>query len=78
MTETTLIPFDFASFMLSGNILIKLVEKNILSLNEAKEIIKRARLSAPNADSFRHDKDIDLDWHFENLIASLEACSQKG
>lgn len=69
-TKTT-VPFDLASLTLSGNILITLVKKNMLSLDDAETIISRVKFAASIANTFRHHEVIDIDWHFDNLHANL-------
>jgi len=59
---------DLAAFTLSGNLLIELTNKGVISKEEAMECLSRTKIA------IKHNlDDVDLDVHLENLAASIEA-----
>ncbi|MBO3250786.1 MULTISPECIES: hypothetical protein [Klebsiella] len=66
------VPFDIAAFTMAGNILIALNKKGILSRDEVIDILQLARNQAPRADEIREHHAIDIDWHLDNLKATLK------
>ncbi|APM34713.1 hypothetical protein ACQFG6_003606 [Klebsiella michiganensis] len=66
------VPFDIAAFTMAGNILIALNKKGILSRDEVIDILQLARNQAPRADEIREHHTIDIDWHLDNLKATLK------
>ncbi len=69
--QLSLIPFDYCSFVLSGNLLITLVRKGVITIDEADSIISTTRQTIKEADSFRQNAEIDLNWHLDNLSAQI-------
>lgn len=69
--------FDVVAFTLAGNTLIALVRKGMLSIAEAKEVIRITYNTHDIADELRNNTEIDIRWHLDNLTASLESAAQK-
>ncbi len=74
--KLSLIPFDYCSFVLSGNLLITLVRKGVITIDEASSIISTTRRTIKEADSFRMNSEIDLNWHLDNLSAQISGCQK--
>ncbi|HED4143275.1 hypothetical protein AB8Q38_03305 [Klebsiella quasipneumoniae] len=67
--------FDIAGFLLAGNIMIKLVEKGVIDMRDAKDIIERTRAAYEHKDlykdeRFANDADTFIDSLFNKLWAS--------
>lgn len=45
--------FDIAGFLLAGNIMIKLVEKGVIDMRDAKDIIERTRAAYEHKDLYK-------------------------
>ncbi|EDQ6556929.1 hypothetical protein S675_005218 [Salmonella enterica subsp. enterica] len=64
---------DVAAFSMVGNLLSTLVDKELVSREEAAKIVAIARtnLSQALTKNHRDSSLVDTDWHLDNLLAKL-------
>ncbi|AWA01491.1 MULTISPECIES: hypothetical protein [Klebsiella/Raoultella group] len=67
--------FDIAGFLLAGNIMVKLVEKGVIDMRDANDIVARTRAAYTQRDSYKDeslgsDAEAYLDTLFNKLWAS--------
>ncbi|HBR5154307.1 hypothetical protein VBS76_24935 [Klebsiella variicola] len=67
--------FDIAGFLLAGNIMLKLVEKGVIDMHDANDIIARTRAAYQLRDSYKdesigNDAEAYLDTLFNKLWTS--------
>ncbi|EFB0319304.1 hypothetical protein HGH08_003934 [Salmonella enterica] len=71
---------DVAAFTIAGHLLAILVDKNLVSREEATQIVEIARTNASPAltDNHRDGSLVDIGWHLDNLLAKLGVEMKKG
>lgn len=67
---------DLAAFTLSANTLVKLVKRQVLTVDDALECLETTRLTLSNKEDLLKETPncvLDIDWHLDNITAILEA-----
>ncbi|EEM9454537.1 hypothetical protein GK162_01950 [Salmonella enterica] len=64
---------DVAAFTIAGNLLSTLVDKELVSREEAVRIVSLARTNTSPALTEKHRDGslVDIGWHLDNLLAKL-------
>lgn len=68
---------DVAAFVLARNILTVLVENGAVSGEQAERIVELARANDKLVEEHRNSTVVTVDWHLDNLLASLRDVQKK-